>query len=247
MKNQTSSVNFVFQSPGGIGKTLVASWVAEFFAERDLPFIAYDADPSRKVLAQIPTIAAKPINLVYRDSSGQTKLNTAEMDETFSSFLEGTDSVIVDCGGAGYERVSSYLLANNLIEVLAEERRVLIHIIVVGGRDHAATVKECAHIIQAYPDTVEKVVWINPHFGPVEYNGTPFLESAFMQDNADKVSGIINMPELQHDYTSDYFKTMVANKLTFSDIAKSIDWNAIAKLRMKNIWKPIASGISEVM
>lgn len=244
---EKSSVNFVFQGPGGIGKTLVASWLAEFFATADIPYVAYDADPSRKVLAQIPTIGAKPINLVYRDASGQTKLNTVEMDETFSSVLEGTESVIIDCGGAGYERVSSYLLANGLIETLAEVRRVFIHIIVVGGRDHIATVKECANIINGYPESVEKVVWINPHFGPVEYEGTPFVESQFMKDNADNIAGIINMPELQHDYTADYFKTMVANKLTFGDIAKSSDWNAIAKLRMKNIWKPISSGISEVM
>lgn len=248
-RSENTTVNFVFQSPGGIGKTLVCSWVAEYLRDNSQAVICYDADPSRKVLAQIEALAARSIDLVYRDKSGQTRLNIDEMDSVFSEILEGDQNVVLDCGGAGYERVSSYLLSNGMIETLAEYRRVIIHVIIVGGRDHLATVKEFDKIIGQYPENVEKVAWINPHFGEVGHNGVAFTESSFFTDNADKIAGVLYMPELQADYTTDYFKTMVAERMTFSEILspENKSWNAISKLRMRNIWNPIKKQLADVL
>lgn len=243
------AINFVFQGKGGIGKTLAASWIAEHLREIGRNVLCIDADPQQKTLAKIKALDVRPVKLIFKDKTGQTRLNTPEMDSLFSEMLDGEGSVVFDCGGSGYERVTSYLLSNDTIDTLAEVRRVVVHVIVVGGRDLIDTCEELANIVGRFPPLVEIIVWVNPHFGEVELNGIPIEESAFIRENGTRISGFVQMPLLQVDYTSDYFKCMIDNHLTFGEVLdkNNTDWNAISKLRMRKIWSGIKSQISEVV
>lgn len=246
---RANAVHLVLQKKGGIGKTLVASWIAEHLRLSGNDALILDADPSQKTLAKIKALNVTPISILTKNEAGEIVLDTPRMDDVFSRMLETEDSVVLDCGGSGYERVTSYLLANEMIQTLTEVRRVVVHCIVVGSRDYADTAEAMMKIVKEFPENVEKVIWINPHFGPLEFNGQSFEESAFVRKHRESLAGIVYMPKVSHVYTEGYFNKMLSEHLTFGEVLDpdNKEWNAIAKMRMRNLWNPIQAQIAAIV
>jgi CO dehydrogenase nickel-insertion accessory protein CooC1 len=60
-------VHLVLQGKGGIGKSVVASWLTEFLTTRGQKVCAIDADPVNRSLGQYKALAAKKLDLMNRD------------------------------------------------------------------------------------------------------------------------------------------------------------------------------------
>jgi CO dehydrogenase nickel-insertion accessory protein CooC1 len=60
-------VHLVLQGKGGIGKSVVASWLTEFLAARGQKVCAIDADPVNRSLGQYKALGAEKLDLMNQD------------------------------------------------------------------------------------------------------------------------------------------------------------------------------------
>ncbi|HZC24364.1 MAG TPA: P-loop NTPase, partial [Candidatus Binatia bacterium] len=61
------TVHLVLQGKGGIGKSVVASWLTEFLAARGQRVCAIDADPVNRSLGQYKALGAEKLDLMNQD------------------------------------------------------------------------------------------------------------------------------------------------------------------------------------
>jgi CO dehydrogenase nickel-insertion accessory protein CooC1 len=57
------TVHLILQGKGGIGKSLVASWLAEFLIGRGQPVCCIDGDPVNRSLGQYKALGAEKLDL----------------------------------------------------------------------------------------------------------------------------------------------------------------------------------------
>ena len=61
------TVHLVLQGKGGIGKSVVASWLTEFLTSRGQKVCAIDADPVNRSLGQYKALGAEKLDLMNQD------------------------------------------------------------------------------------------------------------------------------------------------------------------------------------
>jgi adenylylsulfate kinase-like enzyme len=59
----TPTIHLILQGKGGVGKSVVASWLAEFLMGRGQPVRCIDGDPVNRSLAQIKALNVEKLNL----------------------------------------------------------------------------------------------------------------------------------------------------------------------------------------
>jgi hypothetical protein len=60
----TPTIHLVLQGKGGVGKTVVAGWLAEFLISRGQPVRCIDGDPVNRSLAQYKALPVEKLDLV---------------------------------------------------------------------------------------------------------------------------------------------------------------------------------------
>src|ERR1700733_10960030 len=61
------TIHLILQGKGGIGKSVVASWLAEFLIGRGQPVCCIDGDPVNRSLGQYKALRAEKLDLVNQD------------------------------------------------------------------------------------------------------------------------------------------------------------------------------------
>src|ERR1700733_7212966 len=64
---QLTTVHLVLQGKGGAGKSVVASWLAEFLMKSGKPVCCIDGDPVNRSLGQYKALRAEKLELVNQD------------------------------------------------------------------------------------------------------------------------------------------------------------------------------------
>jgi cellulose biosynthesis protein BcsQ len=102
-------VHLVLQGKGGVGKTLVASLLAQYLTEAGGSVRCYDTDPVNSSFAAITALGAKPVDLLDGE-----QINSLEIDRLVNEWIGGQGDIIVDNGAAGFVPMSKYLIKTRL-------------------------------------------------------------------------------------------------------------------------------------
>ena len=124
------TIHLVLQGKGGVGKSLVASWLAEFLIDRGQPVRCIDGDPVNRSLGQYKFFAAEKIDLL--DQTGV--VDRSRYDGLIDKFF-GEDAVfVVDSGATAFLPFWTYLVEADAVKMLrAAGRRVYIHVPISAG------------------------------------------------------------------------------------------------------------------
>src|SRR5437870_8319852 len=71
-----TSVHFALQGKGGVGKSLIASVMSQFFVSKDRALHAVDADPVNQTLAEYRALGVERLNLLKDGSVDQRQVDT---------------------------------------------------------------------------------------------------------------------------------------------------------------------------
>lgn len=241
-KGSRSVVHFVLQGKGGIGKSLVSSLLAQFTREAGRPLVCLDTDPVQNTFAQIESLGVEVVDLL----DGQ-RINVPVMDALVARILGDDADYVIDGGASSFVPLSVYLLTDSLIDLLAENKRVIVHSVIAGGRDLVDTTLALEKTLEHFPEAVEKVAWLNPHYGSLDVDGVPVEETAFFRDNAQRIAGFVRMPSLSESFSGACFRRMVEEKITFEDARSSPEWDMISRWRLANVWEPLKRQLSGVL
>jgi hypothetical protein len=223
-----ATVHFVLQGKGGVGKSVVASWLAEFLTSSGQKVCAIDADPINRSLAQYKGLRPELLDLVNAD--GLVERN--RFDSLVDRFATGEGAFIVDAGATAFLPLWTYILETELIGVLRDVgRTVYIHTPISGGEMLNDTLLGFKTLAEGASDC-SLIVWLNEYFGPVAREGKDFNEMQVYLDNRDKILAVIGIPQRSADTFGDTVRRMRERKMTFGEAMQSSEFMLAQRSRL---------------
>ncbi|XUW88621.1 conjugal transfer protein TraL [Burkholderia sp. M6-3] len=203
------AIHIVLQGKGGVGKSLVASLIAQYIKSRHQNVFCGDTDPVNDTFARYEAFGAKRFKILVGD-----KIDTRAFDSLIESLVEHQGPAVVDNGASTFIPLSSYMAENNVIDVLRESgKEVYIHTILTGGQALDDTMTGLNALFATM--SAQLVVWENEYFGAVSKEGRRFSESKMYEKNRGRVKGIITLHKRSADTFGKDMELMIVNKLTF--------------------------------
>jgi hypothetical protein len=110
-----SSLNFIGGEKGGVGKSVAARVLAQYFIDRGRPFTGYDTDRSHRSFARFYADYAAPVIIDSYES----------LDRMVAAFEEGANeggpgSVIVDLAAQTAAPLAKWIKDSNLLDLLGQ-------------------------------------------------------------------------------------------------------------------------------
>jgi hypothetical protein len=234
--NNGSTIHLTLQGKGGVGKSLIAAILAQFFKNAGQDVRCIDTDPVNRTFAQYAALSADRLQL--RDE--HNRIDQRSFDVLMERFLtEEGATFVVDNGASTFLPLWHYLLENNALDHLRENgRRVYVHTVITGGQALIDTLNGFHELAQT---TRERniVVWVNEYFGRIEAEGKKFSDMAAFRDNADKVCGAVVFSKRNQDTFGRDLEEMIAAKLTFHEAIGQAKLPLMAKQRLKLVQRDL--------
>jgi hypothetical protein len=223
-----AAIHLSLQGKGGVGKSLAASILAQYFMARGKPLRCIDTDPVNKTLSQYEALRAKPLMLL-RDGI----VDQRAFDQLMEILLTEEGTFVVDNGASTFIPLWHYMLENNAIEMFRKAgRQIYVHTIITGGQALGDTLKGFAQIAETTTDR-NIVVWVNEYFGRVEYGGKPATELKAFRDHREKVHGCVAIRKRNQDTFGRDVEEVICRKITFQEAIADGAFSIMTKQRLK--------------
>jgi hypothetical protein len=238
------TIHLTLQGKGGVGKSLVASVLAQYLRYSGRKVQCIDTDPVNRTFAQYSALAAD--RLCLRDE--YNRIDQRSFDALMERFLiEDGATFVVDNGASTFLPLWHYLLENRALDYLRQHgRRVFVHTVITGGQALVDTLNGFHELAQT---TQERniVVWVNEYFGRVEAEGKKFAEMAAYRENADKVCGAVIFTKRNQDTFGRDLEEMISAKLTFDEAIAAAKLPIMAKQRLKVVQRDLFEQLEKVV
>lgn len=236
-----NSVHFVLQGKGGIGKTLVSSWLAQYIEERFPDTLAaYDTDQENTTFANYKALNVKLVDVMNPDRTINRKMFDSMLLEVFAS----KKNIVIDNGANTFSPLMSYLMENDFIDLMMESgKRVYIHTIIGGGDNLKDTT--AGFVSLAKQTHCPMIIWLNENasWGTTEN----FIESKTFSDNSANVRGVVLLQGRNSDTFGDDIRRMNKARLTLKEISASeSEFNILEKSRLGTVVRDVFSKLDEV-
>lgn len=145
------------------------------------------------------------------------QIDRAKFDDLVDSIAGHDGYSVIDTGSTTFFPLMSYVTEAHTFDTLEEEGvRVIIHVPLVGGSAVKETLAALEKVLEC--TDVEIVIWLNGHFGAVELNGAPIVDTQLYKQFANRILGIVNLKTRSSDTFGMDFSNLLGNKLTFDEI-----------------------------
>lgn len=227
-----ANIHFILQGKGGVGKSLIAALLMQYQKDRDHKTIAIDTDPVNASFAAYSAFSTQRIELLDEHQN----LKPVKFDDLMELIFANEDAdFIIDNGASSFLPLSSYLVENQVMPMLAEMgHRVIVHTVVTGGQAMMDTLHGFSALAKNMDVSI--VVWLNEYFGEVKAKGKTFEEMKIFDNHRDQVLAIVNIPKMSPLFEGD-FQHMIEKHLTFTQALDDKDFNIMSKNRLRLIQK----------
>lgn len=230
-------VHVVFQSKGGIGKSLVATFLTQYLREKW-------AFPS-----QVLAVDADGLNNSFSNTlqSGAAVVG-ADMATLTDAIRAHQGDVVIDIGPSSYLAMGEWLTSPETVTTLLKEGwTIKVHSIVVGGWAQAETLQGLLYAMQVLPPQIRLIVWLNDYFGPViSPTGGDFETMKIYTENRGRLWGIIRLRMRGRETFVRDLMRMLARRQTFADAIIHPDVQITARQRLTMLRREIFGAISLV-
>jgi hypothetical protein len=239
-------VHVVLQGKGGVGKTYVASLIAQCLMERGEPVACIDTDPVNASFRDIRALGAMPVDLFKPDGD---EIDVHVMDGMVERFLTEDTHFVLDNGAATFVPLSRYLVHDGIPDAIAAAgKRMVVHGVVAGGQEIIQTGRGFDSIATQFPPVADIVLWLNEHHGPVSgANGAPFEETPLFQKHRARILGVVRLDRLHQPTFGANVADMLGRGMTFAEAAASPDFFAVAKQRLLQVKRPIFEQLGAIL
>ena len=239
----TRAAHFVLQGKGGVGKSLVASFLAQWLADQGRLDRCFDTDPVNGSFQTIPALRVEPVELL-----AQSNVNVKGVDRLIEAIVGSQREVVIDNGAASFLPLSTYLIENDIAGVLAQHSvGMVVHTVVTGGGNGIDTIKGLEAMVSQFTPGAQVVVWVNEFFGPARYRGLDFEQTAIYKENAAALRGVITLHALDAQMFAPNLAEMLDRKMTFAEARESSDFMLMEKSRLHRIRQGIWDQIARVL
>jgi hypothetical protein len=217
-----------------VGKSLVASILAQYLTSRGAEVRCIDTDPVNRTLTQYKRLGALPLKLLREGG-----VDPRGFDTLMENILTSTATFVIDNGASTFIPLWNYVIENNVRSLLKEAgKRFCVHTVITGGQALEDTLKGFAALAET---TLERsiVIWLNEYFGRIEQDGKEFTEMAICKQNEEKILGSVGVPKRNQDTFGRDVEEMIARKQTFEEAIAAGDISIMTKQRLKVVQRDL--------
>jgi hypothetical protein len=230
----TGSIHLSLQGKGGVGKSLVASILAQYLSRKAQTVRCIDSDPVNKTLSQYKSLHTEPLPLLREGS-----VDPRAFDGLMEDLLTNDGVFVVDNGASTFIPFWNYILENNVHELLrAAGKKLFVHTVITGGQALTDTLNGFGQLAGSAADQ-NIVVWVNEYFGRVERDGKQFPEMKVFEDNEQKVCGTVAITKRNHDTFGRDIEDMISQKLTFDEAIRDGHFTIMTKQRLRVVQRDL--------
>ncbi|MEJ6115614.1 conjugal transfer protein TraL [Aeromonas salmonicida] len=233
-----NTVHFILQGKGGIGKSFVASLLAQYIKDHiNEQLLCFDTDQENTTFAHYKDLNVKHIHVMNNDRT----INRKMFDSMMEGILSSDENIVIDNGANTFSPLMAYIIENGVIEMLRDMgKKVFIHTIVGGGD----TLKDTTSGFVSVSSSTQAplIIWLNEHFGSTGN----FSESRDFKDNAKNVRDIINLQQRNADTFGDDIKRMNTARKTLKEVLESDKFTIMEKQRIKTVMRDVFQQLDEV-
>jgi hypothetical protein len=224
------TVHFILMGKGGVGKSMVASMLAQYLITLDRNIFCADTDPTNMTFSNYKALNVQHFNI----SDAKLKVDTRKFDALINRIAEHEGDCVVDTGASSFLPLMHYLHENKMFELLESTgRRVVVHTPLVGGQAIDETIRGLQTILEFFNTPV--LVWVNEYFGPVQKNGVGFKETSLYKDAKSRLFGVVFLQELTADTSGEDVGDMTRQYLTFDEALVSPQFFFANRHRLTNV------------
>jgi hypothetical protein len=237
-------VHFILQGKGGVGKTYIASLLAQFHQEQDKDIICIDTDPVNSTFSGYKAFNVKRLELMERN-----ELNPRKFDQMVQELVEVDSNFIIDNGAASFLPLSTYLLENDVFNMLNEKgKEVYVHTLITGSQGLRDTLTGFNKLAEHLPESVKLIVWLNEYFGSImSEEGKPFMDMKVYTKNQHKISGLITIPRQTATTFGQDVEMMLTHRATFAEVKENPIFELMAKQRLTMVKRNLFTQIEAVV
>jgi malate/lactate dehydrogenase len=236
-----STIHFILQGKGGVGKSLVASLLYQYLKEQGISVFGVDTDPINSTFSGYKELSVEPLNIMEGDDINQRRFDTL-METIFQQSENG--HVVIDNGAATFLPLCSYLKENKALDLLCNEgHEILFHTVITGGQAVVDTATGLKTLAVSFP-TAPLVVWLNRYFGDISMNGKAFEEFKVYQENCAKFHAIIEIPCRKQSTFGKDLEDLFTRRSTFEGAINS-NLPVMTRQRLKMFWSDVQKEISK--
>src|ERR1700735_2759896 len=137
LHERTSTIHLTLQGKGGVGKSLVASILAQYFRHHGREIHCIDSDPVNQTFSQYAELGAEHLELM-RDG----RIDSGGFNILLHRLITEEGTFIVDNGASTFVPLWSFIIESNALEMLFEAgRKLYVHTIITGGQALGDTLK----------------------------------------------------------------------------------------------------------
>jgi len=228
------TIHLTLQGKGGVGKSLVASILAQYFRHHGREIHCIDSDPVNQTFAQYAELGAEHLALM-RDG----RIDSSGFDILLHRLITEERTFIVDNGASTFVPLWGFMLESNALDMLAEAgRKLYVHTVITGGQALGDTLKGFKSLADSSAER-NIVVWLNEYFGVIERDGKTFTDMQAYKESESKVFGLVHIAKRNPDTFGRDVEEVIARKRTFEDAIRNGTATVMSKQRLKMVQRDL--------
>tara|TARA_R110000868_G_scaffold143574_1_gene361912 strand:+ start:19222 stop:19950 length:729 start_codon:yes stop_codon:yes gene_type:complete len=238
-----AKVYMTLQGKGGVGKSLVSSFVAQYFLEQGVQPRCVDTDPVNQTFGAYK--AFNPTLLKLGDNADE--IDQRAFDGLIEEIMEAPDDAVfvVDNGAATFLPLINYLAGSEAVSVLTEAGHSVVPIsILTGGQSLRDTAEGLSKLAAMVPD-VPLLVVLNEYFGPVQKDGVEVTDTKLFKSLGRRIQSVIVLPSVTASTYGRDLENVLSRHLTFAECAVAEDLSVMERHRLGIYWRKIRAALTE--
>lgn len=230
-------INFVMQGKGGVGKSYISASLAQFLIQKHghEQVRCFDTDPVNQTFSRYTSLNVDLVPIMTEHKS----IDTSKFDALIEMLIEDDGIAVIDNGAATFVPLIQYMTEINLMQIFEENGiDVVLHVPICGGQALKDTLSGLDTLINM-SETTDIVVWLNNFQGDIEQAGKPFSDFKVVQDNANRIKHVINIPNRNPDTFGKDIRSMTEQSLTFNEVQQSKQFSFIPRQRLRQVQQDI--------
>jgi hypothetical protein len=239
-----SNIHLVMQGKGGVGKSLLAYYIALFVIFKKGKCLVFDTDPLNPTLARTSALDAKMLNLLAADNI--TIVKTA-FDQIIEASIEASADVVIDVGASSFINMLEYSVRNGIFDLWHSMKHQCILHTIITGKDFADTCHWFGVVMEKTGrlSSTSSVVWLNPFFGPVERDGKGFEKTQVYQKNSLSIKAVLRMPAFVDEMMRPDFLRMMESGKTFDEAITDETFPIMSRHRINMMKQEVFSALEK--
>ena len=230
-----ATIHLVLQGKGGVGKSMIAAFIAQYKLTKGKRPLCIDTDPVNASFQAYKSLKVQRLTIMQDE-----EIDPRSFDQLVELISNAKGNVVIDNGASSFVPLSAYVLTNHVPALLRDMgHQLIVHTVITGGQAQSDTLHGFTQLVKQFPADVSFVVWLNPYWGPIERDGKSFEQMKAYLEHKDRVSAILRLPDLKKETFGRDLSDMLQAHLTFDEAIALPSMTIMTRQRLSIIKKQL--------